>query len=158
MRRSYILSFDSPSKSSSIARASLLFMVCFSIMYKFLKRRSWQSSQSFWMRLSSTKSLSSRRVWLVLPNCQTFCANRTSPLSISILAWLKRRGEHTCGNLTFLVLRIFVRTSRYLAFKNFEKRILVSTDLFARGIDVERVNIVINFDMPQNSDTYLHRV
>mmetsp|Transcript_49654 Transcript_49654/g.127665 ORF Transcript_49654/g.127665 Transcript_49654/m.127665 type:complete len:339 (-) Transcript_49654:188-1204(-) len=50
------------------------------------------------------------------------------------------------------------RTKRYLAFKNYEKRILVSTDLFARGIDVERVNIVMNFDMPQNSDTYLHRV
>ncbi|OHT07099.1 ATP-dependent RNA helicase SUB2 [Tritrichomonas foetus] len=43
-------------------------------------------------------------------------------------------------------------------FKNFSKKILVSTDLFARGIDVERVNIVINYDMPQSSDTYLHRV
>ena len=43
-------------------------------------------------------------------------------------------------------------------FKNFQKRILVSTDLFARGIDVERVNIVINYDMPNSTDTYLHRV
>lgn len=43
-------------------------------------------------------------------------------------------------------------------FKNFEKRILVATDLFGRGIDIERVNIVINYDMPPDSDTYLHRV
>ena len=43
-------------------------------------------------------------------------------------------------------------------FKNFKKKILVSTDLFARGIDVERVNIVINYDVPSSSDTYLHRV
>merc|ERR1712085_20879 len=32
--------------------------------------------------------------------------------------------------------------------KQFKKRILVSTDLFGRGIDIERVNIVINYDMP----------
>jgi ATP-dependent RNA helicase UAP56/SUB2 len=35
---------------------------------------------------------------------------------------------------------------------------LVSTDLFARGIDIERVNIVFNYDMPDNADSYLHRV
>lgn len=35
---------------------------------------------------------------------------------------------------------------------------MVATDVFGRGIDIERVNIVINYDMPENSDTYLHRV
>ena len=35
---------------------------------------------------------------------------------------------------------------------------LVATDLFGRGMDIERVNIVFNYDMPENSDTYLHRV
>lgn len=46
-----------------------------------------------------------------------------------------------------------------------DARILVSTDLVSRGVDVERVNVVINFDMPETSsekgsgvDTYLHRV
>merc|ERR1712194_617421 len=50
------------------------------------------------------------------------------------------------------------RIARYKAFKEFQKRILVSTDLFGRGIDIERVNIVINYDMPEDSDSYLHRV
>lgn len=50
------------------------------------------------------------------------------------------------------------RISRYQQFKNFEKRIMVATDLFGRGIDIERVNIVINYDMPDSSDSYLHRV
>lgn len=50
------------------------------------------------------------------------------------------------------------RISRYQQFKNFEKRIMVATDLFGRGIDIERVNIVINYDMPENTDSYLHRV
>ncbi|XP_019860683.1 PREDICTED: spliceosome RNA helicase DDX39B homolog [Amphimedon queenslandica] len=45
-----------------------------------------------------------------------------------------------------------------MAFKGFSKRILVATDLFGRGMDIERVNIVFNYDMPEDSDTYLHRV
>merc|ERR1711907_135855 len=59
------------------------------------------------------------------------------------------------------------RISRYKDFKDFKKRILVSTDLFGRGIDIERVNIVVNYDFPEvkegnaptvASDQYLHRV
>ncbi|XP_060518166.1 ATP-dependent RNA helicase WM6 [Cylas formicarius] len=50
------------------------------------------------------------------------------------------------------------RLSRYEQFKDFQKRILVATNLFGRGMDIERVNIVFNYDMPEDSDTYLHRV
>lgn len=37
-------------------------------------------------------------------------------------------------------------------------RNLVSSDLFTRGIDIQAVNVVINFDFPKSSETYLHRV
>jgi ATP-dependent RNA helicase UAP56/SUB2 len=50
------------------------------------------------------------------------------------------------------------RIARYKQFKEFQKRIMVCTDLFGRGIDIERVNIVINYDMTEEGDTYLHRV
>ena len=50
------------------------------------------------------------------------------------------------------------RLKRYQSFKDFQKRILVATNLFGRGMDIERVNIVFNYDMPEDSDTYLHRV
>ena len=50
------------------------------------------------------------------------------------------------------------RLARYQQFKDFQKRILVATNLFGRGMDIERVNIVFNYDMPEDSDTYLHRV
>jgi len=43
-------------------------------------------------------------------------------------------------------------------FRNHECRNLVSSDLFTRGIDVPSVNVVINFDFPKNSETYLHRI
>ena len=36
--------------------------------------------------------------------------------------------------------------------------ILSTLDLFTRGIDIQSVNVVINFDFPKNSETYLHRI
>jgi ATP-dependent RNA helicase UAP56/SUB2 len=57
------------------------------------------------------------------------------------------------------------RLKVYKEFKEGAKRILVATDLVGRGIDIERVNIVVNYDMPETdekhgngADTYLHRV
>ncbi|KAK3816953.1 MAG: ATP-dependent RNA helicase uap56 [Linnemannia elongata] len=50
------------------------------------------------------------------------------------------------------------RIAKYKSFKEFNKRILVATDVFARGLDVSRVNVVINYDVPDAADTYLHRV
>jgi superfamily II DNA/RNA helicase len=50
------------------------------------------------------------------------------------------------------------RLAAYQSFKKFEKRLLVATNLFGRGMDIEKVNVVFNYDMPENSDTYLHRV
>jgi ATP-dependent RNA helicase DDX6/DHH1 len=35
---------------------------------------------------------------------------------------------------------------------------LLLTDLFTRGIDIQAVNVVINFDFPKMSETYLHRI
>lgn len=37
-------------------------------------------------------------------------------------------------------------------------RVLVTTDLVARGIDVHHVNVVVNFDVPVSPDVYLHRI
>jgi ATP-dependent RNA helicase UAP56/SUB2 len=50
------------------------------------------------------------------------------------------------------------RLERYNKFKEYKSRILVSTDIFGRGVDFERVNIVINYDMSKSADQYLHRV
>lgn len=43
-------------------------------------------------------------------------------------------------------------------FRNGGCRNLVCSDLFTRGIDILAVNVVINFDFPKNSETYLHRI
>jgi ATP-dependent RNA helicase DDX6/DHH1 len=43
-------------------------------------------------------------------------------------------------------------------FRNGVSRNLVCSDLLTRGIDIQAVNVVINFDFPKNSETYLHRI
>ncbi|KAM4797497.1 putative ATP-dependent RNA helicase DDX20 [Rhinophrynus dorsalis] len=42
--------------------------------------------------------------------------------------------------------------------KQFHCRVLISTDLTSRGIDAEKVNLVINLDVPQDWETYMHRI
>ncbi|MBE8163486.1 MAG: DEAD/DEAH box helicase [Bdellovibrionaceae bacterium] len=39
-----------------------------------------------------------------------------------------------------------------------EKMVLIATDVAARGLDIEGVDLVINYDIPQNSDPYIHRI
>ena len=50
------------------------------------------------------------------------------------------------------------RENKLLNFKNGKTRILLSTDLLARGIDVQQLNLVINFDLPKSKETYVHRI
>ena len=47
---------------------------------------------------------------------------------------------------------------RYKEFKEFQTRICVATDVFGRGIDIERINLAINYDLPTDAASYLHRV
>ncbi|GMM54861.1 translation initiation factor eIF4A [Maudiozyma humilis] len=43
-------------------------------------------------------------------------------------------------------------------FRSGSSRILISTDLLARGIDVQQVSLVINYDLPTNKENYIHRI
>ena len=37
-------------------------------------------------------------------------------------------------------------------------RVLITTDVWARGIDVQQVSLVINYDLPNNRELYIHRI
>lgn len=50
------------------------------------------------------------------------------------------------------------RDKSYQAFKTGQQRILISSNVTARGIDVQQVSTVINFDIPKDVHTYLHRI
>jgi len=65
------------------------------------------------------------------------------------------------GYSCFYIHARMYQSHRNRVFHDFRQgacRCLVSSDLFTRGIDIESVNVVINFDFPKNSETYLHRI
>mmetsp|Transcript_9174 Transcript_9174/g.37804 ORF Transcript_9174/g.37804 Transcript_9174/m.37804 type:complete len:489 (-) Transcript_9174:489-1955(-) len=65
------------------------------------------------------------------------------------------------GYSCFFIHAKMLQTHRNRVFHDFRGgacRNLVSSDLFTRGIDIQAVNVVINFDFPKNSETYLHRI
>lgn len=51
-----------------------------------------------------------------------------------------------------------IRTSTLDKFRQYKSRILITSDLMARGVDIENINLVINIDVPRESSTYLHRI
>jgi len=75
-------------------------------------------------------------------------------------SWRSASGRTVSSNnrLSSCIPTHACRIARYKSFKDFNKRICVATDVLGRGIDIERVNIVINYDMPDGPDSYLHRV
>jgi translation initiation factor 4A len=59
-------------------------------------------------------------------------------------------GTAFCSN--HFVLAVFMDISTG------SSRVLITTDLLARGIDVQQVSLVINYDMPSNRESYIHRI
>lgn len=43
-------------------------------------------------------------------------------------------------------------------FRSGDTRVLITTDVWARGIDVQQISLVINYDLPVNRETYIHRI
>lgn len=50
------------------------------------------------------------------------------------------------------------RERRMRQFLAGESRVMIATDMIARGIDVQQISLVINYELPQNHETYIHRI
>lgn len=57
------------------------------------------------------------------------------------------------GDMTFQERELIMKE-----FRSGSSRVLITTDLLARGIDVQQVSLVINYDLPQNRENYIHRI
>lgn len=69
---------------------------------------------------------------------------------------LEKQG-HTCD----CICSDMSQSERTAVMKNFrrgESRVLITTDIIARGIDVQQVSIVINYDVPKYREIYIHRI
>ncbi|KAI8644997.1 P-loop containing nucleoside triphosphate hydrolase protein [Parasitella parasitica] len=78
------------------------------------------------------------------------------PRSIELSRWLNEMGWKA-GHIHAGISQD-KRLSVMEDLRNFKLRLLVCSDLIARGIDIDRVNLVINLDLPWDVETYLHRV
>ena len=50
------------------------------------------------------------------------------------------------------------RKKRMEDFRSGSVRVLISTDLLARGIDVQQVSLVVNYELPVQRENYVHRI
>jgi ATP-dependent RNA helicase RhlE len=73
-----------------------------------------------------------------------------------IARWLQAR-EHKCV-VMHSNLSQRVREQSLKQFKDGEAQILVATDIASRGLDIAHVMHVINYDVPENSEDYVHRI
>ncbi|KAL1955187.1 hypothetical protein VTO42DRAFT_8952 [Malbranchea cinnamomea] len=83
-----------------------------------------------------------------------FC-NRTK--TADLLERLLRRLGHRATSL-HSILPQSERTANLSRFRASAARLLIATDVAARGLDIPAVELVVNFDVPRNPDDYVHRV
>jgi len=83
-----------------------------------------------------------------------FC-NRTA--TANLLERLLRLLEHRVTSLHSLLPQRD-RTDNLARFRASAARILIATDVASRGLDIPKVDLVINYDVPRNPDDYIHRV
>jgi ATP-dependent RNA helicase len=50
------------------------------------------------------------------------------------------------------------RDSIMVEFRSGASRVLITTDVWGRGLDVQQVSLVINYDLPTNKENYIHRI
>ena len=91
-------------------------------------------------------------------NLTSFCASAISPASPFIRESARKSGKPPLSLSSKRIILTKDSIKRYKEFKEFNKRICVATDVFGRGIDIERINLAINYDLPGDADSYLHRV
>ena len=80
--------------------------------------------------------------------------------TISKAEWLKNRLTDRDFTVTVIhsKMKPTERTSVMKDFRAGTSRVLISTDLLSRGIDIQQISVVINYDLPNNKECYIHRI
>lgn len=91
---------------------------------------------------------------LNMGQCIIYCSSKKK------VSWLTEKLEEE-GYPISSIHGDITQSERDEIMKNFRKcnaRILITTDLLSRGIDVQQVSLVINYDLPRDKESYLHRI
>lgn len=106
------------------------------------------------LHLTQVHCLNTLFLRLQIQQSVIFCSTRSR---VELLSHKITKLGYSC----FYIHSQMQQSYRNRVFHDFRKgncRNLVCTDLFTRGIDIPTVNVVINFDFPISSETYLHRI
>jgi ATP-dependent RNA helicase RhlE len=96
------------------------------------------------------------KILQVKPAGQTLVFTRTKYGADKLTTYLKKEGIH--AHAIHGDKAQSHRTRTLAAFRDGTADILVATDIAARGIDVDGIRMVVNFDVPNDAETYVHRV
>ena len=91
---------------------------------------------------------------LAIAQTIVFCNHKTKVMSIA------KRLKQAGFSLSVLhgEMEQVERETNMQAFRNGKSRVLVCTDILGRGIDVQQVTLVVNFDVPISKESYVHRI
>ncbi len=105
-------------------------------------------------RYEKRKSLKKLIDYYQPASCMVFCNTRDE---VDRVTDVLRKGGIYCENLHGANSQ-FSRTKTIDKFKDKKVQVVVATDVAARGIHIEDLEMVINYDVPDNKDNYVHRV
>ncbi|KAG0380927.1 DEAD (Asp-Glu-Ala-Asp) box polypeptide 20 [Mortierella sp. AD032] len=127
--------------------------------YKTVKLSQEQQSSSVFMRqtyLMEAKFAELEGIFTHTPFYQAIVFLNHTRRATDLVKFLARRGwpaMHIASGISQVERLAVMEKAR-----KFELRVLVCSDLIARGIDIDRVNLVVNMDLPRDPETYLHRI
>ncbi len=111
--------------------------------------------QAYWVydgqKIPLVKSILKQQQW---GSVLIFCSSK---LSVKQLSEELKRAKFSVDQIQS-DLEQEKREQVLLDFKNHKLKILVATDILSRGIDIEDIDLVINFDVPHDGEDYIHRI
>jgi ATP-dependent RNA helicase RhlE len=152
-------------------RQTMLFSATFPPEVERLAAEAQQQPQRIAIGLSRPARTVTHALYPVPPHLKTALLLRlldlTTTESVLIFTRTKHRAEKLAQQLERAGHKVTSlhsnrsqgqRQSALKGFKSGRHQIMVATDIAARGLDVERISHVINFDMPDTADAYIHRI
>lgn len=113
-------------------------------------------SQSYWTVFGMRKDQALLRFLEVEDFDAAIIFVRTKNATLDVAEVLKRNG-YNCAALNGDMNQA-LREQTLDSLKNGRLDILIATDVAARGLDVERISLVVNYDIPMDSESYVHRI
>ena len=152
-------------------RQTLLFSATFPEEIESLARQSMHKPERITVGLSAPVKPVSHALYPVQPHLKLplllALLRRTEAGSVLVFTRTRHRAQRVARQIGLSGYKVTslhsdrTQSQRQAALQGFrrgEYRIMVATDIAARGLDVESISHVINFDMPDTADAYIHRI